>query len=473
MNEELAYSFHLGSDKNKTKLAQKNAKSNPSGTSSYTNNAIQNSTQLSKINNHNLREYDNKIEDIELIYGTNDIVSDVKNLYIVEFKEAQKEYDAKQSRNDRKVKDYFRYISKDKKKDLACEIIIELGDMDFWQDKEMNYKKKMTEVYKQQVYKLMELMPEFKVANAIVHYDETSPHMHIVGVPVLDNFSRGMKKQVCKTKVFTKESLVVLQDKMRVDCIGRFNKLYEQEAILKQKKKGRNRDIKIDEMFDYRKIKKQLKEKEEKLTEANNKTKEIDVTSDEVNSILDNLKPTKLNKNNMVISSEEIEKIKNYANDVKETTKTIRNVNDLNNAIKDFEHSSFKVEKENSSLKYELELKDEEIKKLKEELSLKDKVIVKLQTEKEKLKQELQVFKGFWKRLLTRFQTKILDESFEKIPEEKRNYTIVADDLINSGIFDDNDAEIVKNPRRKVLTNDELVEIQAKKGKKKNDYNLD
>ena len=30
-------------------------------------------------------------------------------------------------------------------------------------------------------------------------------------------------------------------------------------------------------------------------------------------------------------------------------------------AIKDFEHSSFEIEKENRSLKYEIELKDNEI----------------------------------------------------------------------------------------------------------------
>lgn len=39
-------------------------------------------------------------------------------------------------------------------------------------------------------------------------------------------------------------------------------------------------------------------------------------------------------------------------------------------------------------------------------------------------------------------------------------------------IFDNNDSDIVHNPTRKVLTNAELAEIQTKKGKKKNDYNL-
>ena len=41
MEQELAYSFHLGSDRNKSKLAKKVAKENVSGTTSLSNNAIQ------------------------------------------------------------------------------------------------------------------------------------------------------------------------------------------------------------------------------------------------------------------------------------------------------------------------------------------------------------------------------------------------------------------------------------------------
>ena len=61
---------------------------------------------------------------------------------------------------------------------------------------------------------------------------------------------------------------------------------------------------------------------------------------------------------------------------------------------------------------------------------------------------------------------KIFDEKYYDIPEDKRSYTLVAEDLEKSGIFDNNDSDIVHNPTRKVLTNDELAEIQAKKGKK-------
>ena len=205
--------------------------------------------------------------------------------------------------------------------------------------------------------------------------------------------TRGMKKQVGKSKLFTKTTLTEIQDKMRNACIKSYNKFYEVNTQLKKKQKGRNQDINVNDMGNYRKIKKQLEQKEQKLEKANNQTKKLDNTSTDITEILDNLKPTKLNKNNMLISNEDVQKIKNYTKDVKNITKTVRNVNDLNMAIKDFEHSAFEIEKENRSLKYEIELKDNEIGSLKKELSTKDKIINKLQADKEKIKQELQKFK--------------------------------------------------------------------------------
>lgn len=46
MEQKLAYSFHLGSDKNKSKLAKKVTKENVSGTTSLSNNAIQTAKDL-------------------------------------------------------------------------------------------------------------------------------------------------------------------------------------------------------------------------------------------------------------------------------------------------------------------------------------------------------------------------------------------------------------------------------------------
>ena len=458
MKQELAYSFHLGSDKNKSKLAKKVAKENVSGTTSLSNNAIQNAKDLSDVNKHNLRDYDNQRVLIRMIYGTNDIVNDVKQVYLDEFEEARLEYNNKQTREDRKIKDYFKKVC-DSQNDIACEIIIELGDMDFWNDKDKEYRLKMIDVYNEQVKDLIKIVPDFKIANATIHFDEVSPHMHIVGVPVSYDCKRGMKKQVVKSKLFTKTTLTQIQDKMRIACIKSFNKFYDMNFKLKEKQNGRNQDINVKDMGDYRKIKKQLEQKEQKLAKANKQTKMLDNESSNINEILDNLKSTLINKNNMVISSEDVQKLKNYTRDVKDITKTVRSVNDLNMAIKDFEHSAFEIEKENRSLKYEIELKDNEIGDLKKELSTKDKIISKLQTEKEKIKQELQKFKGFWRSLMKHFQNKI---GFDK----DKHYKYVSDDLYKNGIFDDNDNEIANNVRRKVKTTDEITNL---KDRKKND----
>lgn len=155
----------------------------------------------------------------------------------------------------------------------------------------------------------------------------------------------------------------------------------------------------------------------------------------------------------MVISNEDVQKIKNYTEDVKDITKTVRSVNDLNMAIKDFEHSSFEIEKENRSLKYQLELKDDEIDSLKDELSTKDKIIGKLQAEKEKLKQELQKFKGFWHSLMSHFHKRICYD-------KDNNYKIVSDDLYKNDIFTDDENEIANNIYRKVTILDENKHIK-------------
>ena len=447
MEQELAYSFHLGSDKNKSKVAKKTAKGNVSGTTSLSNNAIQNANDLSRVNKHNLRDYDNQRDLITTIYGTNDIVEDVKQVYLEEFEQARIEYNNKQTRNDRKIDNYFEKVCASQN-DIACEIIIELGDMDFWQDKDDEYRFKMIDVYNEQIQDLNKILPSFKVANATIHFDETFPHMHVVGVPVIENCKRGMKKQVGKSQLFTKALLSEIQDKMRNACIKSYNKFYDVDSRLKTKQKGRNQDINVKDMDGYKDFKKQLKRKEQKLAKANEQTEKLDNASKNINRILDNLKPTLMNKNNMVISSEDVQKIKNFTKDVKDTNKTVRSVNDLNLAIKDFEHSAFKIDEENSSLKYQIELKDEEIKGLKENISVKENIIIKLKEEKESLKAQLQKFKGFWHNLMSHFHKKITYDN-------DQNYKIVSDELYKNGIFDDNDNEIANNIYRKVTIPDE------------------
>ena len=136
-------------------------------------------------------------------------------------------------------------------------------------------------------------------------------------------------------------------------------------------------------------------------------------------------------------------------------------VENVINIIKDFEHSSFEIAQENSSLKYQLELKTDEIDKLKKDLSAKDKIIGKLQSEKEKIKQELKKFKDFWHNIMSHFHKRICYDKDE-------NYKIVSDDLYKNGIFTDDENEIENNIARKVRPKEEL----ENKSKKRNNYEL-
>ena len=330
--QELSYSFHLSNDKNKSIKAKQKAKTTESGTTSYNNNAIQNIRHLGKVNHHNLRQYDNNGELIKTIKGSNDIVNDVKDLYLDIFEEARLNYNLKQTREDRKIDNYFNKISSDDKHDLACEIIIELGDMNFWEDKTIKEKYKMVNVFENQLKDLKEIVPDFYVANATIHFDEASPHLHIVGVPVKENCKTGLQRQVGKTSIFTKESLVNIQDKMRECCIKEFNKEYSKNSKLKEKRKGQNRDYTPYERLKF-----------------NEKAKEIKKDISNLKEEVSNLESSKLSLNN---------DIKNLSKDKEDISTEIDKKKKLNNKIiikskNQLWEDNKKLEEKISSLEYE------------------------------------------------------------------------------------------------------------------------
>ena len=330
---ELAYSLHLGSDKNRKNISKQNGKKNISGTTSLPNNAIQNIRQLSKVDRHNYRKYDNNQELIEIVRGTSFPLKDVKELYLNEFEESRLEYNSKQSRPSRMINNYFENVSNNEKKDLACEIILELGDKEYWDTKDKDFKKKMSEVYKKQVDDLELLVPNFKVASAIIHFDETSPHLHIVGVPIKYKNKNGMEKQVGKSDVFTKESLIRLQDKMRTLCIQEFNQVYSLDSTLKSKQKGRNRDIHVSDMDNYIELKKQIEKNNKALKEANKKSLELKQDSKDIKDKIDKLKVSKLNKDNYILSKDDKVDKRIFINKVNDTSKEYDKIQTLSNTL--------------------------------------------------------------------------------------------------------------------------------------------
>lgn len=436
MNEGLSYSFHLGSDKNKKANLRNKAKENASGTTSLSNNAIQNIKQLGKVNHHNLRKYDNQLELINTIKGTNDIINDVKDLYLELFEEAKLEYNNKQKRDDRKIENYFDKISNDTKHDLACEIIIELGDMKYWENKSQKDKLKMVDVFKEQIIDLEKVVPNFKVANATIHFDESSPHLHIIGVPYKDNCKTGLSRQVGKSDVFTKESLTIIQDKMRVYCINSFNKVYSLKEELKEKQQGRNRDINVKDMGNYQRMKKQLNLDKDKLDKANKKSLELDNKSNDIKEQINNLKISKLNKDNLILSKEDKEKLIKYINEVNKTNNDFKSIqklsitlNDVDTELKENKKNIAKLEKENYKLKQTIEDLNYQINEDKKEIS-------KLKSTINNLKQTISYWKDKFDKLISFLHSKI-----HNWYDKDDKYLNVINDMYKDDVLDDEDIE--------------------------------
>ena len=261
--------------------------------------AITSKSKLAAVAKHNLRKYkssDYSKDNIVIVYGTSNLIDDVKTVYHKEFDEALEEYNKKQTRPDRQIEDYFEHVA-DKEQDMAVEIIIQIGDREFWKeyDDMKSYIKLSYEII---LGELIKRLPQFVVANAVVHLDEDSPHMHIVGVPVADGYKKGLSRQVSKRKVFTKEVLSqVLQDELREVANKEVNDWFGEQ--IKEKSKGRNHDLTVaeyklaQETEHFEQIQEQVNDADIKLTASQivyrelerRQTKELDEKRSELQSV--------------------------------------------------------------------------------------------------------------------------------------------------------------------------------------------
>lgn len=440
---ELSYSLHLSSDKNRKPSSKNMAKNNASGSTSLSNNAIQNAKQLSRVDKHNYRKYDNNSELIEIIKGTASLYEDVKNLYLEEFEDARLEYNKEQEnkgRNDRKITDYFKKISDNTKNDLACEIIIELGDKKYWDTKDDKFKHKMTNVFKEQLNDLQELVPDFKIASAIIHYDETSPHLHIVGVPIKYKNKNGMSKQVGKGDVFTRDSLRTIQDKMRTLCIASFNKEYGLNNILKKKEKGRNKDINVKDMTNYQVMKEELNKNKKALETASKKSLELDKNTNDIKDTINNLKKAPIVKNTYTISESDRNKIIEYVDKVDDTNKDFKKTEmlsvTLNNVDTELQENREKIKiltENNKALTLKVDT-------LSKNIDNKDKEIKELKSDNKHLQEMVDYFKNLFSRLVKFIKNKMFGKD-----KEREDYWKISKDMYEHGIFSDDTIESIKD----------------------------
>jgi plasmid recombination enzyme len=205
--------------------------------------AINTKEKLKKINNHNHRNFKKSYnEDLDLtrskdniiLIGSKDIAKDIEKLYKTEFDEAVYNYNSKQKRADRKIINYLDKVSEDNKKNVAVEMILQMGDKEDWQNASLEDKKKMAEVFK----KGLEVLESkgLRVGNAVIHLDEASPHCHIVAVPIAYGFKTGMEKQVSAKAVLEKKKLYELRKELDEKLINEYNKVYDKDLVKREEK---------------------------------------------------------------------------------------------------------------------------------------------------------------------------------------------------------------------------------------------
>ena len=370
----LSYSFHIGSKKH----------------------AITSLKKLESVSKHNLRKFQSKIFDgskNELLIGSDDLVKDTKKFYNDFFKNALDEYNLKQKRSDRKIKNYFNHVCDDVQKHIAVECIIQVGGYDFWEDKNLDERKKMTPIFKKQIEKLQKELPNFKIINAVIHYDEACPHVQLVGVPIKENCKKGLAVQVSKTSNFNKESLEVLQVKMREDIENEMQEIYGKDIDLKAKEKGRNHDLLIK---DYIKLKqeqeKQLKSElepiqkqmQDNINQLSNQKDEIQKEIQEKEAIKNKYKEDKIWYSAKTINKIDTEKqVKRkgsipFTEDYNKKIVVLDKENyeimltmakDQSTQLTAWKQSSNGFESENKKLKDDLKSKDEKIEELETTIS--------------------------------------------------------------------------------------------------------
>lgn len=146
---------------------------------------------------HNLREQYKHPQNVDFERTKDNIVlrnTDMREAYHQIFDKAVADYNARQKRSDRKIKDYYSKIANSKKEKLFHELVIQIGN--FY---EHPGNEQTNQIYKEFLKTFEERNPQMKVVGAYIHNDESTPHMHIDYIPIA-KYSRGQSLRVANNR---------------------------------------------------------------------------------------------------------------------------------------------------------------------------------------------------------------------------------------------------------------------------------
>lgn len=146
--------------------------------------------------NHNQRKFTAENVDKSRSHLNRVYYSDkIEDVYHQLFDEALKRYNEKQTRNDRKIENYYDKIRSSKQEKPFHELIIQIGNKDDMAAESENGElaEKILDEY---IKGFQERNPNLKVFSAHLHMDEATPHLHIDFVPFTTGSKRGLDTRV-------------------------------------------------------------------------------------------------------------------------------------------------------------------------------------------------------------------------------------------------------------------------------------
>lgn len=145
--------------------------------------------------------------DKELIHQ-NEILHDEKPREAYEriFGEALRKYNAKQTREDREIKNYYAHVEKDAKKHAVYEMIVQIGDRNDTGIDAPVERECLREFYEG----WKKRNPNLECIGAYIHADESDGtiHMHLDYVPVATGYKRGLETQNGLVKALEQQGFV-------------------------------------------------------------------------------------------------------------------------------------------------------------------------------------------------------------------------------------------------------------------------
>lgn len=146
--------------------------------------------------NHNSRKFKAENVDGSRTHLNIDYCNEpIKKIYHDLFDEALKRYNAKQTRADRRIENYYEKIRNSKQEKPFHELILQIGDKENMSAESENgtlARQVLDEYYRG----FQERNPQLKVFSAHLHMDEATPHLHIDFVPFTTGSKRGLDTRV-------------------------------------------------------------------------------------------------------------------------------------------------------------------------------------------------------------------------------------------------------------------------------------